>query len=77
MGDIADMMLEGQMCQGCGVILGDGDGFPDFCQSCKDENACDAHGEIPVKKQKVKCDECNKWVSPIGMQQHKIAKHNQ
>ena len=28
MGDVADMMLEGQMCHGCGSILGDGDGFP-------------------------------------------------
>lgn len=37
MGDIADMILEGQMCQGCGVILGDGGGYPEYCASCSDE----------------------------------------
>ena len=34
MGDIADMMLEGMLCQGCGEFLGDGDGYPVFCSSC-------------------------------------------
>jgi len=34
MGDIADMMLEGCMCQSCGEYLGDGDGYPVFCANC-------------------------------------------
>lgn len=33
-GEIADMMLEGFMCEGCGEILGDGDGFPRRCVAC-------------------------------------------
>ncbi len=45
MGEIADMMMEGQMCQGCGEIMGDGDGYPVFCDSCQEENGCDEHGE--------------------------------
>ena len=37
MGDIADMMLEGEMCAMCGVFLTDGqeDGYPRYCSiSC-------------------------------------------
>jgi len=31
MGDIADDMLDGDMCSMCGEWLGDGDGFPTYC----------------------------------------------
>lgn len=35
MGDIADMMLEGDLCYGCGVYLpGESDGFPRHCRDC-------------------------------------------
>ena len=37
MGEIAEMMLDGTMCQGCGVFLfegADGPGFPMFCEGC-------------------------------------------
>ena len=35
MGDIADMMIEGDLCAGCGVYLpGDGDGIPRYCRDC-------------------------------------------
>lgn len=38
MGEIAEMMLDGTMCQGCGEWLHDGEdgeGFPDYCSSCR------------------------------------------
>lgn len=35
MGEIADMMLEGILCQCCGTYLGEGDGFPLHCAGCK------------------------------------------
>ncbi len=35
MGDIADAILEGSMCQTCGEYLGEGDGFPRFCAGCR------------------------------------------
>jgi hypothetical protein len=38
MGEIAEMMLEGILCQGCGEYLGDGDGFPVFCAACAEDN---------------------------------------
>jgi hypothetical protein len=32
MGDIADMMLEGDLCECCGVVLpGEGEGVPRYC----------------------------------------------
>lgn len=37
MGEIAEMMLEGAMCQFCGEYLGGGDGFPQSCYSCTHE----------------------------------------
>lgn len=38
MGEIADMMLDGTMCQLCGVWLNegeDGDGYPQYCAGCQ------------------------------------------
>ena len=34
MGEIADSMLDGDMCEGCGEWLGAGDGFPRLCAGC-------------------------------------------
>lgn len=31
MGEIAEMMLDGTMCECCGEFIGDGDGFPRYC----------------------------------------------
>ena len=38
MGEIADMMLDGTICQGCGEWLCDGEdgpGYPGFCAGCQ------------------------------------------
>ena len=72
MGDIADMMLEGFMCQYCGEIL-DGKGYPTICRACQDEMGVDEFGEKIAKK--VKCPHCNKRVKESGLQQHIEAKH--
>lgn len=37
MGKIAEMMLDGTLCEGCGEYLGDGDGFPQRCDGCSPE----------------------------------------
>lgn len=34
MGEISEMILEGCLCQICGVYMGDGDGFPVTCAAC-------------------------------------------
>lgn len=38
MGEIAEAMLEGELCETCGVYMGDGVGYPRQCSSCKRES---------------------------------------
>lgn len=35
MGEIADMMLDGDLCEGCGEYLGDGGGYARKCSGCQ------------------------------------------
>jgi hypothetical protein len=42
MGEIADMMLDGTMCQGCGEFMcdgADGPGYPGYCAGCRREDS--------------------------------------
>lgn len=62
MGEIANMMLEGTLCAGCGEYLeqGWGDGFPRYCAGCAP----------PSLKVKVKCPQCGRSVKAVGLDQH-------
>jgi len=76
MGDIADMMLEGQMCQWCGEILDEGNGYPVVCAGCQHEHNVDQHGDPidpPARRKKFKCPVCKKWYA--GLDDHMKAKH--
>jgi hypothetical protein len=33
MGEIAEAMLDGTLCEACGTYIGEGDGFPGYCSS--------------------------------------------
>jgi len=44
MGDIADMMLDGTLCQWCGEYLDDAKGWPTVCSGCQLEHDVDQHG---------------------------------
>jgi len=35
MGEIADMLLRGVLCERCGVFLGDEVGYPCYCEDCR------------------------------------------
>jgi len=74
MGDVADMMLDGTLCQGCGEYLGDGEGCPMFCESCSKDDE-------EYKKEKTKketCSICNKKCKgQEGLNAHIKAKHSQ
>ena len=37
-GDIADMMLDGTLCEGCGEWMGEPRGYPVRCAGCTDED---------------------------------------
>ena len=50
MGEIADMMMDGSMCNGCGVFLKDANGYPQWCKDC----GGDSNGFPKKKKRKKK-----------------------
>lgn len=35
MGEIADAMLNGDLCEVCGIYIGEGDGYPRLCDGCQ------------------------------------------
>ena len=37
MGDVADLMLDGVICEQCGVYLGEGCGYVQLCPACEAE----------------------------------------
>jgi len=49
MGEIADMMINGEMCQSCGVFIldddGHGVGYPSFCGGCQTEQGINEFGQ--------------------------------
>lgn len=72
MGDVADMMLDGTLCEGCGVVLdGDGDGVPRYCRDCSTQ-----HGPS-IAPGKVKCEQCGKHVKAAGLKDHQRDRHGQ
>ena len=83
MGDIADMILEGILCEECGVYIGDGGGFPRTCDGCRTDRGenrrLEARRERKLLKQQPKsitCAECaKKFWTQQSMMQHCRDKH--
>ncbi|WP_176047869.1 hypothetical protein [Burkholderia sp. BCC1644] len=74
MGEIAEMMLDGTLCEGCGVYLeGDGEGFPRRCDDCGPADDYVAAG-TPLSK-KVRCCHCPRLVTRAGLKDHMDSKH--
>jgi len=67
MGEIAEMMLDGILCEGCGVYMGDECGHSRRCRSCQRD-------AIP-QPGKVACPTCGKRVKAIGLTQHMQGAH--
>lgn len=76
MGDIADMMLEGTLCAGCGVYIGKGDmGIPMYCSKDCEPND---YSRPSNKKEKIKCPICNKKCGgEQGLKAHTNAIHKE
>lgn len=90
MGEIADMMLDGTMCECCGVWMDDilaGEEAPGFPRYCSRECA-ESRGQkwsearkvrdlrdTPPCSTKVTCPHCGKRVKEIGLPQHLKVKH--
>jgi hypothetical protein len=72
MGDIAEMMLDGTLCEGCGVYLaGDAPGHPRRCRDCRN-----TEGQ-PHPSTKVPCKTCGRRVKFAGLKDHTRDAHNQ
>lgn len=67
MGDIADMMLDGTLCEGCGAsLIGPAPGYPRYCsKQCRKDRA----PAVP-KATKIPCRVCGKRVKASGMHDH-------
>lgn len=77
MGDIADMMLDGTLCAGCGEYLGSEFCVLSYCSGCENPNLPKKPAKAGglVKLPRVKCAQCERWISPRGMQKHIHDKH--
>jgi hypothetical protein len=79
MGDIADMMLEGVLCQCCGVYIGEGNGWPAFCSACDREPRSDSVEKFSERtgRKGAGCGKCSRrFVSKAARDQHYRDKHN-
>lgn len=78
MGEIAEMMLDGTLCEGCGVFLNaEPAGYPCRCSSCaaeaKTERAARnvaANQKKHAEQKKIPCSVCGRKVKTIGMPNH-------
>ncbi len=76
MGEIAEMMLDGTICEQCGEYIGDGDGYPRNC-GCDNPSGFQIEPLFHGNKvsNKVACPECNKRVKEVGLADHMRDKH--
>jgi hypothetical protein len=83
MGDVADMMLDGTLCEMCGVFVSDTPpGYPQYCSpECAKDRGADfvpaitatkptVAAKLPHYSVKVPCSVCNRSVKRSGMRDH-------
>lgn len=77
MGEYADMMLDGTLCECCGSFIDDdgAEGFPRYCskQCARDrgaDHAAPANPEPWLNPKKANCPHCNKRVKVVGLADH-------
>jgi hypothetical protein len=68
MGDIADLIIEGEICQMCCCEMDNANGYPQTCSDCKTD---DMKYEMPMSLgKKTPCPHCKKIVKKTGLDQH-------
>lgn len=75
MGEIAEAMLDGVLCEGCGAYLGEGAGHPRRCGECTFKAFNVQHGFDRERiRRPFRCNQCGKRFSRQGsLVQHKAA----
>ena len=67
MGEYAELILDGTLCQVCGEYLGES-GFPQSCPGCqRADKIARARQHQP---ERVKCPTCGKRVKAVGLGDH-------
>jgi len=61
MGDISEMILDGELCQVCGCYIGPGDGYPAHCPACEPKPM-----RVLPPKPKAECLVCGKRVKGLA-----------
>jgi hypothetical protein len=85
MGEIADMMIDGTMCQMCGMFIEDGPlGYPGYCsEECKREHLGDDDEPVHLHQKAPRTIECpqegceRKFRSRDAAAQHWRDKHGE
>lgn len=79
MGEMAEMMLDGTLCEGCGSYIDDhgGEGIPRYCsKQCAQDRGFDDYvttGDRSVNSvnpKKTNCPRCMKRVKIVGLADH-------
>lgn len=82
MGEIAEAMLDGELCEGCGVYMGDACGYPRRCRGCRPTRAerkaanIARHAAEQARQKKAPCPTCGKRVRLVGMADHQRDAHS-
>ena len=83
MGEIADMMLDGTLCEGCGEYIGLGGGYSQYCSpQCAADRGVEFDNTFLYERrarggaEKVQCPDCGKSCKgEQGVKDHRRAKH--
>lgn len=78
MGEIAEMMLDGTLCEGCGEYIGSDAGYPQYCSpECAEGRGLSVEPYKPKRKKgQHKCAACGKRFRRLRyLEQHQLAKH--
>jgi hypothetical protein len=76
MGEIAEMMLDGTLCEGCGVYLGGSLSGPRRCIDCQIEDTSIPRAP-PIAAGKIACPKCQRHVKAAGLKDHMRDRHAQ
>lgn len=69
MGEIAEAMINGDLCENCGEYIGSGDGYPRRCSACQGKPITGASIEKPFR-----CRCGKRFAQKNSLIQHQVSK---